>query len=364
MAIRPTDVRRKEFKSSLRGYDANQVDDFLDAVADEFERTYSENVRLREESTSLRSRLEQFDELESSIRAALVHAEQAANDLRRTATQEAESVRQTASREAESARQTANREAELTINDAKARSHRMLADTAERVERIQESYHALRNAKQLFASDFRHLLKSYMEVMDNVDVATAREIQSSLRERVDLESIAAARLAAEAERSGVQEELPIEEPVGDSTEEHEPFGEAGDQETQRIDLSPSAGISPSDEASEVEPVTNQEPGSESVTETGDVSPESEPEVEEPEVEPSTAEDSSGESASAEEPVSEAPETEAPETEAPGTSEQDEATLARDSGSHEFWEDAERKDASGNGEEGRISRASRFLRRRG
>jgi cell division initiation protein len=28
MAIRPGDVRRKEFKSTLRGYDANQVDDF------------------------------------------------------------------------------------------------------------------------------------------------------------------------------------------------------------------------------------------------------------------------------------------------------------------------------------------------
>jgi len=366
MAIRPTDIRRKEFKNSLRGYDANQVDDFLDAVADEFERTYSENVRLREESSSLRSRLEQFDELEGSIRAALVHAEQAANDLRRTATQEAESVRQTANREAESARQTANREAELTINDAKARSHRMLADTAERVERVQESYHALRNAKQLFASDFRHLLKSYMEVMDSADVATAREIESSLRERVDLESIAAARLAAEAESRDVQEELPVEEPADDSTAEHEPFEEAEDQATQRIDMSPPADEAPFEEEEAPlaeEPVFNQEPESQPVSET-EVSPESEPEVEEPEVEPSTAEGALGESASSGEPVSEAPEAEAPETETPETSEQDEATLARDSGSHEFWEDAERKDASGNGEEGRISRASRFLRRRG
>ena len=365
MAIRPTDIRRKEFKGSLRGYDANQVDDFLDAVADEFERTYSENVRLREESSSLHARLEQFDELEGSIRAALVHAEQAANDLRRTATQEAESVRQTANREAESTRQTANREAELTINDAKARSHRMLADTAERVERIQESYQALRNAKQLFASDFRHLLKSYMEVMDNADIATARDIESSLRERVDLESIAAARLAAEAERSSVQEDLPVEEPEGDSTEEHEPFDEAGDQATQRIDLSP-----PADEApiQEVEPVSSQDPESQPVSET-EVLPESEPVVEEPvveepvveepEVEPSTAEVAPAGSTSVEEPDSEAPETESSED-----SEENEATLARDSGSHEFWEDAERKAASGNGEEGRVSRASRFLRRRG
>ncbi|HEX2183344.1 MAG TPA: DivIVA domain-containing protein, partial [Rubrobacteraceae bacterium] len=100
MPIRPIDVRRKEFRNGFRGYDANQVDDFLDAVADEFERTYSENSRLREEISSLRERLQQFEELEGSIRSALVHAEQAANDLRRTATWEAEDVRKSAAREA------------------------------------------------------------------------------------------------------------------------------------------------------------------------------------------------------------------------------------------------------------------------
>ena len=36
MPIRPIDIRRKEFRNGFRGYDANQVDDFLDTVADEF----------------------------------------------------------------------------------------------------------------------------------------------------------------------------------------------------------------------------------------------------------------------------------------------------------------------------------------
>src|SRR3712207_3463086 len=111
MPIRPIDVRRKEFKSGFRGYDANQVDDFLDAVADEFERAYTDNSRMREEISSLRERLQQFEELEGSIRAALVHAEQAAEDLRRSATQEAEDLRR-----------SAGREADLTIKDADRKS--------------------------------------------------------------------------------------------------------------------------------------------------------------------------------------------------------------------------------------------------
>ena len=52
MAIRPVDIRRKEFKNGFRGYEANQVDDFLDAVADEFERTFA-RPRNAEEITTL-----------------------------------------------------------------------------------------------------------------------------------------------------------------------------------------------------------------------------------------------------------------------------------------------------------------------
>src|SRR3712207_4060214 len=147
MAIRPIDVRRQEFANSFRGNDANRVDDCLYTVADEFERAYTENVQLREEVSSLRERLEQFEELEGSIRAALVHAEQAAESLHRSASQEADDLRR-----------SAVREADLTIREAKARSHQMLAESSARVERIQESYEALQEAKSNFANDFRHLL--------------------------------------------------------------------------------------------------------------------------------------------------------------------------------------------------------------
>src|ERR671917_1863594 len=122
MPIRPIDIRRKEFRNGFRGYDANQVDDFLDTVADEFERAYNENQRMREEVSGLRDRLQQFEDLEGSIRAALVQAEQAADDLRRSADREAEDVRQSARREAELTRRSARREAEFTVKDAQARS--------------------------------------------------------------------------------------------------------------------------------------------------------------------------------------------------------------------------------------------------
>ena len=312
MAIRPIDVRRKEFKNSLRGYDANQVDDFLDAVADEFERTFSENARMREEISHLRERLEQFSRLEGSIQAALVNAEQAATDLR-----------ETAHRQAENLKESARREAELTIREAKARSHQMLADSSGRVERIQESYEALREAKQTFSAEFRQLLQSYMAVMDNADVATAREIEASLRQRLDPESIAAAREAAAQQTT-------------------EAFQDAAPEER-----APQAGVE-----GEVEPeeITQRiEP------EVAEGTPEeADPEVEEPEIEPSST-------PSEAEQETVATDLETNEEAAEVKSEEPaEEGRAEDS----FDRSHEEQSTSGPEGENRSSRAGRFLRRRG
>src|SRR5919206_3888487 len=198
MPIRPIDVRRKEFKNSLRGYDANQVDDFLDEVADEFERVFAENQRMSDEMTVLHERLQQFEELEASIREALVHAQQVAGDLRRNA----------------------GKEAELIVREAKEQAHRILADSSGRVERVQESYEVLRKAKQDFANDFRRLLRGYLAVMDNIDVASAKEIEASLRERLDLESVATAREAAENRGRTYDDTAAETEVAGDETTPH------------------------------------------------------------------------------------------------------------------------------------------------
>ena len=297
MAIKPIDVRRKEFKHSVRGYNADQVDDFLDTVADEFEHSYSENLRMREEISSLRDRLEQFEKLEDSIQSALVHAEHAANDLRDGAARDAEDLRSSASREAENVRNNANREAEYTMKEAQDRAQQMLADSSSKVERAQESYEALKTAKQNFGADFRHLLRSYIEVMDNVDIVSAKDIEASLRERLDWEAITAAREAA-SEREN-------------STEESE--------ETQNLDT---AG-------------TNMD------------SNEPEPEVEEPEIEPSS--------------VDQDTHTEAVSGESGADDEVEDAETSLSDGSNTGQDTNEGADDV---DEGRASRASRFLRRRG
>jgi cell division initiation protein len=261
---------------------------------------------MSEEITTLQERLQQFEELESSIREALVHAQQTARDLRRNA----------------------GKEAELIVREAKEQSHRILADSSSRIERVQESYEVLRKAKQDFSNDFRHLLKSYLAVMDNTDVASAKEIESSLRERLDLESVAAAREAAETRRLEERDD----EPDAQETGSMEAVGtQSGD--TERIEF------------------VETPAGSTTGADTG------EPEVDEAEVEPSSAESpadqqsASGRAAAA-----------APETDITREVDREEPMPAGEGRTaDEFFREGEtRGDET---EERKIFRASRFLRRR-
>jgi cell division initiation protein len=330
MPIRPIDIRRKEFKSTFRGYDPNQVDDFLDAVADDFERDHTENQRMREEVSSLRDRLRQFEELEGSIQAALVHAEQASKDLRKAAIQEAEGIKQ-----------SAQREADFTIREAQSRSHQMLADSSARIERVQDSYDALQEAKRSFANEFRHLLKTYTDIMENMEVASAREIEASLRGRLDTESIAVVREAAEEEARSAEEAMVTAEAMAAAGMASEPVSEDA-QDT----LSGLEAVDPADQ--DLEPAMDEQP-TEVIRPEGSEPETEDPEVAEPEVEPSTAQDEM------DQPVQEPP---VSVPEAASEVEREEPSLAEESSSQQFFDrqEGERSDS-------RIYRASRFLRRR-
>jgi cell division initiation protein len=305
-------------------------------VADEFERNFTENQRMREEVSSLRDRLQQFEDLESSIRAALVHAEQASSDLRRAA-----------SREAEDIRQSAQREADFTIREAQSHSHQMLADSSARIERVQDSYNALQEAKRSFANDFRLLLQTYTDMMENMDVPPAREIEASLHERLDTESIADVREAAEEAARSAEEAMVTAEAMAAAGMVQEPQDAQDTPSGHEI-------VEPAEEDQETESAVDEQPtaviraeGSEPLAE-----PETEdPEVAEPEVEPSTAQGEPDQAEAVQEsPVSE------PET--ASEVEREEPSLAEESSSGQFFDREE-----GEQSDSRVNRASRYLRRR-
>jgi cell division initiation protein len=241
----------------------------------------------------------------------------------------------------------------LTVREAQARAHQMLAESSARVERIQESYEALQEAKRSFTNDFRQLLKTYTEVMDSMEISSAREIEASLRERLDTESIAVAREAASHETA----EHTAPEPEG----------------TQRIDAEPTEGVIAEAGSAEDDTATQSiEPETAEPTPQEIDSEIAELEATEPEIDSSTSEEPPTQTTTWD--LGAAPELreepaavdELAPTDEPAAEEVDseEPTLAEERSSESFFD---REGGGGSSQEGesesRIFRASRFLRRR-
>jgi cell division initiation protein len=87
--ITPLDMRQARFTSALRGFDKADVTTFLQEAADGFDQAMRENERLRMEIVRLEASLNQFRELEGSLKSTLMSAQKVADDMRENAQQEA-----------------------------------------------------------------------------------------------------------------------------------------------------------------------------------------------------------------------------------------------------------------------------------
>ena len=90
--LTPLDIRKQEFRRSLRGYEPVGVEDFRVRVADELERVIRERSVLEERLSALTEQLRVFRERERAMNEALVAAQQLRADTRVTAEREAQTI--------------------------------------------------------------------------------------------------------------------------------------------------------------------------------------------------------------------------------------------------------------------------------
>ena len=67
LTLTPMDINNKEFKKGMRGYNPDEVDDFLDEVIENYEEIYKENSSLKEKLSTLNEQLDHYRQIESTI---------------------------------------------------------------------------------------------------------------------------------------------------------------------------------------------------------------------------------------------------------------------------------------------------------
>lgn len=139
--LTPLDVHNKEFKKSFRGYDEDEVDEFLDLVVAEFERIVRHNEDLQGSISGLESRLEHYKGLEETLKNAILLAQKAADEIR----------------------ESARREAAMIEKEANARAQRLKIEAKEALEDSYREIERTRDLLRRFHIEMRAFLQSTLE---------------------------------------------------------------------------------------------------------------------------------------------------------------------------------------------------------
>src|SRR5688500_13246844 len=90
--LTPLEVRKKkgDFRKSMRGYEAQAVDDFIGLVADRLEQLVRENQSLADRVRSAETQTADYRERERALTEALVTAQEVREEMRRQIEREVE----------------------------------------------------------------------------------------------------------------------------------------------------------------------------------------------------------------------------------------------------------------------------------
>jgi cell division initiation protein len=138
--LTPLEVRQKkgDFRRTLRGYDPELVNDFLDLAADRMEELVKENMTLREAVEAVQGELAAYRKKEQALSDALMTAQQVREDARSHAEKEGELLLREAVLTAQAAREEAARQIvreEETLRQVRARRSQMVESFRRLLER-------------------------------------------------------------------------------------------------------------------------------------------------------------------------------------------------------------------------------------
>ncbi|MGI5912447.1 MAG: DivIVA domain-containing protein [Syntrophomonadaceae bacterium] len=132
--ITAMEIRNHQFNKSLRGFNQNEVKNFLIQLAQEYENLYSENAALKDNLRKLEGELDRYHKLEETMNNSLIFAQQAAEDMKASA----------------------RKESDLILEDAKRRIAEVLMIYQEVIKRL-----------GVFSAELKAQIGGHMEMMES-----------------------------------------------------------------------------------------------------------------------------------------------------------------------------------------------------
>jgi len=144
MRLTPVDIRQQQFTvRSFRGFDRQEVEAFLEDVAEEVETALKDHAVLKEQVAVHEERSRGAAGIEKTLKDTLVMTQQLADQ----------------------AKENALREAQAIIRDAELRSEKILEDTRAEEARIRTDIQMLKRTRRQLVEDLRATVDTYQRMI-------------------------------------------------------------------------------------------------------------------------------------------------------------------------------------------------------
>ncbi len=91
--ITPLEIENKKFaKQMMNGYSVEEVDEFLDDLTLDYEKSFKENAELKSKVEDLEASLAHYKTIEGTLQSTLVMAQNTAEEVKEVARQQAEQI--------------------------------------------------------------------------------------------------------------------------------------------------------------------------------------------------------------------------------------------------------------------------------
>lgn len=213
--ITPMDIHNKQFSRGLRGYNEEEVRDFLQQIVSDYEQIYREHREMEDELDQMKTKLANYEKISNTMTSAL----QLAKDAARNVTE------------------TAHRNADVMISNAKAEGDKRLREALENRRLLNETISHTEGNMKTYICKIRRDLELALAAINALDTLEApapmadktaapeekpaeTETPETAEEEKQPETAEAPETAEEAEPAEAEEEK--EDAPAEASEEEKP----------------------------------------------------------------------------------------------------------------------------------------------
>lgn len=147
MTISPIDIHNKEFSRGFRGYDEDEVNEFLDKVMKDYEIVRREKEQLEKEVKELNERLQHFESIEETLNKSILVAQETAEEVKGSA----------------------HKESKLIIKEAEKNADRIINDALSQSRQIAMEIEDMKKQAKVFRTRLKMLIEAQLDMIDNED---------------------------------------------------------------------------------------------------------------------------------------------------------------------------------------------------